>query len=75
LAPFSKYTLFRNPKAKNAGTFLTLSDFLSLTKNQTSLSGVLIFVEVCSIMPIIPVYNLLFQLLFKLIMFIRLVQI
>ncbi|CAK8538881.1 unnamed protein product [Lathyrus sativus] len=45
LNPFSKYTLFRNPEYKNDGTFLTLSDFLSLTKNHTSLSGVLIIVE------------------------------
>lgn len=45
LNPFSKFTLFRNPKYKNAGNFLTLSDFLSLSKNQTSLSGVLIIVE------------------------------
>ncbi|XP_045831810.1 glycerophosphodiester phosphodiesterase GDPDL1-like [Trifolium pratense] len=45
LNPFSKYTLFRNPKNKNAGTLLTLSDFLSLTKNQTSLSGILIVIE------------------------------
>ncbi|XP_027333115.1 glycerophosphodiester phosphodiesterase GDPDL3-like [Abrus precatorius] len=45
LSPFAKYRLYRNPKYKNAGNFLTLSDFLSLTKNQTSLSGVVIIVE------------------------------
>ncbi|KAL5101235.1 hypothetical protein RYX36_005562 [Vicia faba] len=45
LNPFTRFSLFRNPKYKKAGTFLTLSDFLSLTKNQTSLSGVLIIVE------------------------------
>ncbi|KAG5064752.1 hypothetical protein GLYMA_02G296400v4 [Glycine max] len=45
LNPFAKYRLFRNPRSKNAGTLLALSDFLSLTKNQTSLSGVAIIVE------------------------------
>ncbi|KAI9108536.1 hypothetical protein K1719_020420 [Acacia pycnantha] len=45
LNPYAKYTLFRNPKNKNAGKFLTLQRFLSLAKNQTSLSGVLITVE------------------------------
>ncbi|KAI4306168.1 hypothetical protein L6164_029469 [Bauhinia variegata] len=45
LNPYSKYRLFRSPKYKDAGTFLTLSDFLSLTKNQTSLQGVLINIE------------------------------
>ncbi|MCH90690.1 glycerophosphoryl diester phosphodiesterase family protein, partial [Trifolium medium] len=44
--PFAaNYTLFRNPKYKNAGNFVTLSDFLSLTKTQTSLSGIMIIVE------------------------------
>ncbi|WJX64832.1 glycerophosphodiester phosphodiesterase [Trifolium repens] len=44
--PFAAvYKLFRNPKYKKAGTFVTLSDFLSLTKDQTSLSGILIIVE------------------------------
>ena len=47
------------------GTLLTLSDFLSLTKNQTSLSAVMIIVEVRSSMPIIPVENSFYQLLFE----------
>ncbi|ESW14361.1 hypothetical protein PHAVU_008G274300 [Phaseolus vulgaris] len=43
--PFAKYKLFRNPKSKNSGNLVSLSDFLSLTKNQTSLSGISIIVE------------------------------
>ncbi|XP_019435653.1 PREDICTED: glycerophosphodiester phosphodiesterase GDPDL3-like [Lupinus angustifolius] len=45
LNPFTKYSLFRNPKYKNVGSLLTLSEFLSFTKNQTSLPGVVIIVE------------------------------
>ncbi|KHN41389.1 Putative glycerophosphoryl diester phosphodiesterase 3, partial [Glycine soja] len=44
LNPFAKCRLFRN-LPKNAGALLTLSYFLSLTKNQTSLSDVAIIVE------------------------------
>nr|XP_048324946.1 glycerophosphodiester phosphodiesterase GDPDL3 isoform X2 [Ziziphus jujuba var. spinosa] len=43
--PFTDYKLFRNPKDKNSGHFLTLSEFLALTKNVSSLSGVLISIE------------------------------
>ncbi|XP_019460982.1 PREDICTED: glycerophosphodiester phosphodiesterase GDPDL3-like [Lupinus angustifolius] len=46
LNPFgTKYKLFRNPKYKSVGSLLTLSEFLSLTKNQTSLSGIVIIIE------------------------------
>lgn len=43
LNPYSKYTLFRNPKAKNEGTLLTLSEFLNLTKGQPH--GILLSIE------------------------------
>ncbi|KAJ9153858.1 hypothetical protein P3X46_027253 [Hevea brasiliensis] len=43
--PYAKYELFRNPKFRNDGKFLSLSDFLALAKNSSSLSGVLISIE------------------------------
>ncbi|KAF5730509.1 putative glycerophosphoryl diester phosphodiesterase [Tripterygium wilfordii] len=45
LNPYRKFELFRNPKFRAAGNFLTLSDFLALAKNSSSLSGVLISIE------------------------------
>ncbi|KAL5101237.1 hypothetical protein RYX36_005564 [Vicia faba] len=46
LNPFAtEFKMFRNPKYINTGTFVTLSDFLSMTKNETTLSGILITVE------------------------------
>uniref|UniRef100_A0A6N2MES8 glycerophosphodiester phosphodiesterase n=1 Tax=Salix viminalis TaxID=40686 RepID=A0A6N2MES8_SALVM len=44
-SPYSKFSLLRNPKFKNSGKFLTLSDFLALAKNTSSLTGVLISIE------------------------------
>ncbi|XVF70773.1 hypothetical protein PTKIN_Ptkin11bG0189100 [Pterospermum kingtungense] len=44
-SPQSTYKLFRNPKFKNAGKFLTLSDFLEMAKNASTLQGVLIGIE------------------------------
>ncbi|XP_008227060.1 PREDICTED: glycerophosphodiester phosphodiesterase GDPDL3 [Prunus mume] len=43
--PWSSYTLFRSPRNKNAGKYLTLSDFLTLAQKSSSLSGVLIGIE------------------------------
>lgn len=43
--PFSKYRLTRDPKFKNSGEFMTLSEFLVLAKNASSVSGVLISIE------------------------------
>ncbi|CAN0915817.1 Glycerophosphodiester phosphodiesterase GDPDL3 [Linum grandiflorum] len=43
--PYPSYQLVRNPKMRNAGKLVSLSDFLALAKNAGSLSGVLIRVE------------------------------
>ncbi|BFG29721.1 hypothetical protein CerSpe_159960 [Prunus speciosa] len=43
--PWSRYTLFRSPRTKTAGKYMTLSDFLTLAQKSSSLSGVLIGVE------------------------------
>jgi hypothetical protein len=45
--PQSKYSLFRNPINKNAGSFMRLSDFLTFAKEK-DLSGIMITVEVRS---------------------------
>ncbi|XP_050216847.1 glycerophosphodiester phosphodiesterase GDPDL3 [Mercurialis annua] len=43
--PFANYALFRNPKFRSAGKIISLSDFLTLAKNASTLSGVLISIE------------------------------
>ncbi|ONK68516.1 uncharacterized protein A4U43_C05F12650 [Asparagus officinalis] len=43
-SPESSYMLVRNPRYKNAGSFMTLSDFLKFAKDK-ALSGVLISIE------------------------------
>jgi len=58
LNPYSTSSLYRNPKSNKKGQFLTLLDFLNLTKAQTSLLGVVIIIEVCVLlMPVISVFN------------------
>ena len=44
--PYSDAFLYRNPRNKNAGSFVALSEFLALANNATSISGVLIRIEV-----------------------------
>ncbi|TKY46972.1 Glycerophosphodiester phosphodiesterase GDPDL4 [Spatholobus suberectus] len=45
LNPYSKNYLYRNSKYNKKLQFLTLSDFLNLTKGQTSLLGLVIIIE------------------------------
>lgn len=45
LNPYSRFTLFRNPRSRNSGKFLSLPDFLALAKKSSTLSGVLIQIE------------------------------
>ncbi|GMJ15973.1 Glycerophosphodiester phosphodiesterase (GDPD) like 3, MUTANT ROOT HAIR 5 [Hibiscus trionum] len=44
-SPQSQFNLFRNPKFRNAGKFLTLSEFLTMASDASSLQGVLISIE------------------------------
>nr|VDC87681.1 unnamed protein product [Brassica rapa] len=43
--PYRAYSMFRNPNEKNFGRIISLSKFLKLANNSTSLSSVLISVE------------------------------
>jgi hypothetical protein len=43
--PMSKFQLYRNPRNKNVGNFMRLSDFLAFAKDK-DLSGIMITVEV-----------------------------
>ncbi|XP_010474164.1 PREDICTED: glycerophosphodiester phosphodiesterase GDPDL1-like [Camelina sativa] len=43
--PYRSNSMLRNPNESNSGNLISLSQFLDLAKNSTSLSGVLIIVE------------------------------
>ncbi|KQK00095.1 glycerophosphodiester phosphodiesterase GDPDL3 [Brachypodium distachyon] len=47
--PMSKYNTYRNPRNRNAGNFMKLSDFLAFAKDK-DLSGIMITVERASFM-------------------------
>jgi hypothetical protein len=58
IGPFSEATLDRNPAAKNAGKFVTLAGFLDYAK-ASNISGILIGIEVASILLSTSSYHLL----------------
>ncbi|KAL0362890.1 UNVERIFIED_CONTAM: Glycerophosphodiester phosphodiesterase GDPDL3 [Sesamum calycinum] len=43
--PYSKFSFFRNPAAKNVGKLMQLPEFLAFANNASSISGVLISIE------------------------------
>lgn len=43
--PYTRFELARNPRFSNAGSLMTLSQFLDLANNATSVSGILIGIE------------------------------
>ncbi|XP_059277888.1 glycerophosphodiester phosphodiesterase GDPDL4-like [Lycium ferocissimum] len=43
--PWSEFRLYRNPKARNDGKFVSLVDFLTYAENATTVSGVMISIE------------------------------
>ncbi|KAF4384473.1 hypothetical protein G4B88_007110 [Cannabis sativa] len=45
LSPYSSFTLYRNPANINEGRFVSLSDFLAIAKNSSSLTGIMISIE------------------------------
>lgn len=45
--PYSKNSMYRNPRYENAGNFMRLSDFLAFSKGK-DLSGIMITIEVRS---------------------------
>lgn len=47
-SPDSDYYIYRNPRNKNAGKFLKLSDFLDFAKGK-DIEGVLLILEVISL--------------------------
>jgi len=50
--PFRENGMSRNPNERNSGNLISLYEFLNLAKNSTSLSGILISLEVSYHVPL-----------------------